>query len=161
MAKIDLNKLMEDIVSINNQVQGLNMLLANKKHILAKYFQKTGNRSIRSENVTCYQQDRTKITYDIPSIKRTLPKDKYKLFINDKHYVIDWDGFVRMCKAHNISPKELRPFISVESEVDQEKLKKLYDKKVIGIEDLEGCYDATVTSSVALKFNNVDKTIPM
>lgn len=161
MAKIDLNKLMEDIVSINNQVQGLNMLLTNKKHILAKYFQKSGNRSIRSDNVTCYQQDRTKITYDIPAIKRSLPKDKYKLFINDKHYVMDWDGFVRMCKAHNISPNDLRPFISVESEVDQEKLKKLYDKKVIGIEDLEGCYDATVTSSVALKFNNVDRTIPM
>lgn len=161
MAKIDLNKLMEDIVSINNQVQGLNMLLANKKHILAKYFQKSGNRSIRSENVTCYQQDRTKITYDIPSIKRSLPKDKYKLFINEKHYVMDWEGFVRMCKEHGITPKELRPFISVESEVDQEKLKKLYDKKVIGIEDLEGCYDATVTSSVALKFNNVDRTIPM
>lgn len=161
MAKINLNKLMEDIVSINNQVQGLNMLLANKKHILAKYFQKSGNRSIRSENVTCYQQDRTKITYDIPAIKRYLPKDKYKLFINEKHYVMDWEAFVRMCKEHGITPKELRPFISVESEVDQEKLKKLYDKKVIGIEDLEGCYNATVTSSVALKFNNVDRTIPM
>lgn len=161
MAKIDLNKLMEDIVSINNQVQGLNMLLANKKHILAKYFQKSGNRSIRSENVTCYQQDRTKITYDIPAIKRSLPKDKYKMFINEKHYVMDWEGFVRMCKSYGIKPAELRPFISVESEVDQEKLKKLYDKKVIGIEDLEGCYDATVTSSVALKFNNVDRTIPM
>lgn len=41
--KVNIDKTMDDIVSISNQISGLKMLLDNKKHILSKYFENPGN----------------------------------------------------------------------------------------------------------------------
>lgn len=161
MAKIDLNQLMSDIVHINNQLNGLNLLLKNKKQLLGKYFQKSGNRRVDGDEVTAYEQTRTKVEYNVPKILAKLPKSTTSLFI-DKHYEItDWAGFVALCKANCIKPEKLRQYIRVSSEVNQTKLSVLYDKGKVTLSDLDGCYEATVTKSIALKFKNVDKEIPI
>ena len=72
MSKINLNQLMDDIVHINNQLTGLNLLLKNKKHILSKYFVASGNCRLDGDEVTAYEQTRTTIEYDVPKIIATL-----------------------------------------------------------------------------------------
>lgn len=161
MPKINLQDLMDDIVHINNQLQGLNLLLKNKKQMLSKYFQQSGNRRVDGDEVTAYEQTRTKIEYDIPAILNKLPKSITSLFIHKKYLISDWDGFVSLCKSHGIKPSELRSYITVQQEVDQAKLNLLYDKGKVSLKDLEGCYEATVTKSIALKFHNIDKEIPI
>lgn len=161
MAKINLNQLMDDIVHINNQITGLNLLLKNKKAIIATYFKKSGNRRIDGDEVTAYEQSRTNIKYDVPAIMAKLPKDTYSQFIERNYSISDWEGFVALCKKHGISGKQLRPFVTIQYSVDQNKLNKLYDHGKVSLSDLDGCYEATVTKSIALKFKNIEGEIPI
>lgn len=161
MAKIDMNKLMDDVVHINNQIQGLQMLLQNKKSIIAKYFKKSGNRRIDGEEVIAYQQERVKIEYDVDRILKNLPKELTSQFVDKSYSILDWKSFTRFCKEKNITPNELRRYILISSSVNQDKLNALYDRGKIDLSDLEGCYEATTTKSIALKFKNVEKEIPI
>ena len=161
MAKVNMNQLMEDVVHINNQIQGLQMLLQNKKSIIAKYFSKSGNRRIDGDEVTAYQQERVKIEYDVERILKKLPKELTLQFVDKSYSILDWKSFTRFCKEKGISPNELRRYILVSSSVNQEKLNALYDRGKIDLNDLKGCYEATTTKSIALKFKNVEREIPI
>lgn len=161
MPKININKLMDEIVSINNQKKGLDLLLQSKKSILAKFFQSSGKRSISNDDVTCYQREQTNIEYDTDAIQANLPKSLYSQFLVKNYTIPDWNRFVQFCKKHNISGNELKGLISVKTEVDQSKLNLLYDKGKVTLEDLECCYEATVKKSIALKFKNIESEIPI
>lgn len=161
MSKINMSQLMDEVVHINNQIQGLQLLLQNKKSIIAKYFQKTGNKNINGDEATAFQQERTKVEYDVPMILATLPKDLTSQFIDKSYSIYDWKAFVQFCKSKGINPKELKQFISVSSSVNQQKLNNLYERGKITLKDLEGCYEATVTKSVVIRFKNIEKEIPV
>ncbi len=161
MPKISIDKTMQDIVHINNQLAGLQMLLDQKKAIMAKYFDKTGERSVANDECSVYVQERTHIDYDVDAILELLNQDITDQFVDRTRSVKDWSAFVAMCKRHGITPKELRPYISVSRSVNQEKLSKLYEKGVVSLSDLKGCYTATVKKSVALRMKNVDREIPI
>lgn len=161
MAKINLDQLMQDIVYISNQQAGLKMLLDQKKAIMAKYFQKSGERSIANDEATVYVQERTDISYDVEAILKRLPKELTSQFIEKSYSIPDWDAFVRFMKRKGVSAQELRPFVSISKQVDQKALSSLYEKGVVSISDLDGCYEATTRSSVCLKMKNVDREIPI
>lgn len=161
MSKINMQQLMDDVVHINNQIKGLQMLLDSKRSTIAKYFQKSGNRRIDGDEVVAYQQEKVNIDYDVEMIQATIDKDICLQFIDKSYEVNDWKSFVNFCKSKNIKPAELRRFISVKSKVNQQKLNKLYERGIIELKDLEGCYDATVTKSVVLRFKNIEKEIPI
>lgn len=161
MAKINLDQLMQDIVHVSNQMSGLKMLLDQKKAIMAKYFQKSGERSIANDEATVYVQERTDISYNIEAILKRLPKELTSQFIEKSCSIPDWDAFVRFMKQKGVSAQELRPFVSISKQVDQQALSSLYEKGIVSISDLEGCYEATTRSSVCLKMKNVDREIPI
>lgn len=161
MAKISLDKTMEDIVSLKNQIDGLNMLLSQKKALMAKYFEKTGKSSVENSDCTVYIAERPNIIYDVDAIKEKLDKKLYTQFIDTSYSVSDWGSFISFCKRKGISGKEIRSFFSVQGSVNQAKLSKLYEKGVIALSDLVGCYSAEVKKSVVLRMKNVDREIPI
>lgn len=161
MAKISVDKTLQDIVHINNQIDGLKLLLDQKKATMAKFFDKSGERTVANDECTVYVQERTNIDYDIDAILDQLEPEITEQFIDRTRVVSDWDKFVALCKKHGIPPSQLRQYISVRKEVNQAKLSKLYEKGVVSLTDLEGCYTATIKKSVALRMKNVDREIPI
>lgn len=158
--KISIDKTMDEVVSITNQIAGLKMLLDNKKKTLARYFEKSGERTISNEDCTIYVQERTIIKYDVDKVQEKLG-EKSASFIDKEYVVSDWKEFTKLCKAHGITPAMLRPFIRAHKEVNEKKLTKLYERGVVSLTDLGGCYEATVNRSVALRMKNVDREIPI
>ena len=73
MAKISVDKIMDDIVHVQNQIDGLTMLLNQRKATMAQYFDKSGERSCSNDECTVYVQERTNINYDIQALKASLP----------------------------------------------------------------------------------------
>lgn len=161
MAKVSINKTIQDIVYIKNQIDGLNMLLANKKAIMAKFFDKSGKTKVASDECVVYIQERPNIAYDVQAIKEKLDKKVYAQFVDTEYVVKDWASFTYFCKSHGITPSQLKPFIHVVRKVNQEKLSKCYEKGTITIEDLTGCYSAEVKKSIALRMKNIEREIPI
>lgn len=159
MAKISIDRTMQDIVFINNQLAGLKMLLDQKKSIMAKFFQKSGEKSVSNDEATVFVQERTKVDYDVDAILKKVDKKLAKKFIDRTYTVSDWDGFIAMLKRVDVPLEKIRPFISIKREVNQEKLSKLYEQGKLSIIDLEGCYEATTTQSVALRMKNAPTEI--
>lgn len=161
MSKISIDKTMEDIVSIQNQINGLTMLLNNKKSIMAKYFEKSGNRQVANDECTCYVQERTKIEYDVDAILENVDEELVKKFIDKEYKIIDHVGLFKFLKSKGIQPKELRHFLFVDKKVNEKKLNDLYEKEQISLSDLEGCYNAHVVKTVVIRMKNIDKEIPI
>ena len=161
MAKVSVDQVMDDIVHVQNQINGLTMLLNQKKATMAKYFDKTGERSASNDECTVYLQERTNIDYDIDALKQTLPRDQYDSFVVTEHSIDDWKGFCRLLKKHGLTSQEVRPFISIVRKVDQQKLNQMYEHGAITIQDLHGCYTATVKKSIVLKLKNTEREIPI
>ena len=161
MAKVSVDQVMNDIVHVQNQINGLTMLLNQKKATMAKYFDKSGERSASNDECTVYVQERTNIDYDIDALKQTLPRDQYDSFVVTEHSIDDWKGFCRLLKKHGLTAQEVRPFISIVRKVDQQKLNQMYEHGAITIQDLHGCYTATVKKSIVLKLKNTEREIPI
>ena len=161
MAKISVDQVMDDIVHVQNQINGLTMLLNQKKATMARYFDKSGERSASNDDCTVYVQERTNIDYDIDALKQTLPRDQYDSFVITEHSIDDWKGFCRLLKKHGLTAQEVRPFISIVRKVDQQKLNQMYEHGAITIQDLHGCYTATVKKSIVLKLKNTESEIPI
>ena len=161
MAKVSVDQVMDDIVHVQNQINGLTMLLNQKKATMAKYFDKSGERSASNDDCTVYVQERTNIDYDIDALKQTLPRDQYDSFVVTEHSIDDWKGFCRLLKKHGLTAQEVRRFISIVRKVDQQKLNQLYEHGAITIQDLHGCYTATVKKSIVLKLKNTEREIPI
>ena len=163
MAKnvVSVDQVMDDIVHVQNQINGLTMLLNQKKATMAKYFDKSGERSASNNECTVYVQERTNIDYDIDALKQTLPRDQYDSFVVTEHSIDDWKGFCRLLKKHGLTAQEVRPFISIVRKVDQQKLNQMYEHGAITIQDLHGCYTATVKKSIVLKLKNTEREIPI
>ena len=163
MAKnvVSVDQVMDDIVHVQNQINGLTMLLNQKKATMAKYFDKSGERSASNDECTVYVQERTNIDYDIDALKQTLPRDKNDSFVITEKSIDDWKGFCRLLKKHGLTSQEVRPFISIVRKVDQQKLNQMYEHGAITIQDLHGCYTATVKKSIVLKLKNTEREIPI
>lgn len=161
MSKISVDQLIRDIIYITNQQTGLKMLLDQKKSVMAKYFQKSGKRSVGNDEATVYVQDRTSIEYDVDAICSRLPKSLTDKFIKKTYTIDDWASFVAFLKRHGITGQEVRPFITVSKKVDQAVLSSMYEKGEVSLTDLEGCYEATNHSSVCLRLKNADQQIPI
>ena len=161
MAKISIDETMNEIVSIQNQINGLQMLLQNKKAIMAKFFEKSGKRRVDNDQCIVFVKENTKIEYNVDAILEKIDEELTTQFVKKEREVVDWGGFVKFLKGQGINSKELRRFISVRKKVDEDKLKKLYDLGKLSIEDLSGCYEAKVTKSVTLKMKNIEREIPI
>lgn len=159
--KISIDKTMQDIVYIKNQIDGLTLLLNNKKSIMAKYFEKSGNRSIENDDCTVYVAERAKVNYDVDKIQESLPKELYSQFIVNTRTISDWNYFGKLMRSKGITMDQLRPCISVKKEVDQKALDKLYERGKVDIRDLDGCYEAVVNKSIVLKMKDIERSIPI
>ena len=161
--KVSIDKTMSDIVSLQNQITGLQMLLDQKKNIMAKYFDKTGNRSVSNDDCTVFVQERTTVNYDIEKLRNRLTRDKFEKFIESERYVDsdNWKEFVKLMKKYNVPPVEMFKSMKTRRVVDQKKLSRMYENGEISLKDLNGCYEASVKKSVVLKMKDVNKEIPI
>lgn len=157
--KISINDTMNDIVSLKNQIAGLNMLLENKKAIMAKYFDKTGNRTISNDDCTVYVAERTNIEYDIDKLKKKLQPHILKQFIVTQREITDWKFFVNVMKKHGVTMLDLKNSLSKKEVVDQKELTKLYERGDISLDDIKGCYVASVKKSIVLKMNDINNEL--
>ena len=152
--KVSIDKTMQDIVYIKNQIDGLTMLLNNKKNIMAKYFEKSGKSSVSNDELTVYTVEKTKINYDIDKIIATFPKEVTSKFIKSTYTITDWPAFCKLMKKHGIDKPSLRPLISSVKEVKEEPLNYMYEHSEINLNDLMACCEAFTTKSLALRLKS-------
>lgn len=148
---------MQDMVSLKNQIDGLELLLKNKKKVLAKYFDVSDKRSLSNEECTVYVQEKTSISYDILALERELPKEILSKILNKTYIIDNPEGMSNYLLNKGVNFKELKAYIKVDKSVNEKGMEALYDSGELSIEDLEGCYDAKVNKSIVLKMKNIDK----
>lgn len=154
--KVKIEQVMDEVISLNNQIRGLEMLLNQKKAMVGKYFEATGNRQLQNDEATVFLSERTNIKYDVQKVVKKLGKKAYT-FVDRTYTILDWKAFTHLCTSHGISQEELKQVVFVEKVVNQDKLSKLYEKGQVSLDELSGCYDATVNKSVVLKMKNVNR----
>ena len=164
MSKVNIQKVIDDIVHVTNQITGLNMILNDRKNIMARYFEKTGNRQRENDDCLVYVQERTNIEYDVDMLKEVLPKEVYKDVVDMSATISDWRRFIKILNRMNLSKdqmRDIRSLVNVEKKVNQQKLSKYYENGKVNINDLKGCYSASVKKSVAVRMKSSSPEIPI
>lgn len=159
MAKINIDKLMDDCVSIQNQLNGLELLLTEKKQTLARYFEMSGKKQLSNDDCVISVAERANIEYDIEKLEQKLDPSITAKFISKEYKILHWKDFVDFMKYKGISGKELRKYFLVDKKIDSKKLTELYEKKVITINDISDCYTAKVSKSIVLRLKNAKREI--
>lgn len=147
-----IEDLMQDCVSLNNQIAGLQLLLKQKKEKITDFMKASGERKLKTDGITCYVQERTKVNYDVKKMRNELPKEVYNRFIKRDAKIYDTDGFFKQLAASGIGTKFFKDCVDFKYVVDEQALTKAYDEGIVTLEDLEGYYDAETTKTVAFRF---------
>ena len=150
--QVSIDDLLQDCVSLNNQIAGLQLLLKQKKDKITEFMKASGDRQLKSEGVTCYVQERTKITYNVKKMKDELPKELYKQFLRRDAKIYDPQQFIKDIGAAGIPASAFKHSVDFNYIVDEQALSKAYDKGNVTLQDLEGYYDAETTKTVAFRF---------
>lgn len=164
VSKVNIQNVIEDIVHVTNQIAGLNMILNDRKNIMARYFEKTGNRQRENDDCLVYVQERTNVEYDVNMLKEVLPKEVYKDIVDMSATINDWRRFVKLLNRMNLSKdqmRDIRSLVNVEKKVNQQKLSKYYETGEVSINSLKGCYNASVKKSVAVRMKSSSPEIPI
>ncbi len=164
MGKVNIQKVIEDIAHVSNQISGLQMILNDRKNIMARYFEKTGNRQRENDDCLVYVQERTNIEYNTEMLAEVLPTEVYKDVVEVSASIENWKKFVRYlrdCGLTRDQIKELKHLAKIEKKVNQQKLSKYYENGTVNIDSLKGCYTASVKKSVAVRMKNTSPEIPI
>lgn len=156
-----IEKILEDVEYLNNQINGLNVLLEEKKEYIKQYLDKNNIRNVTNENVTAYYTERTKVDYDIPKAKDILDPKLKKLIIKNTYTLNNFDEFKDVCKKYDVPAKEVKNMFNVETYIDQDALSKLYDSGKIDINTISEFTSTKTTKSLGLRFNNEKATLPV
>ena len=147
--KVNVKQVVEEIGLLKIKIAEFEHMLSEKKKIMSRYFDSSGKSSITSGSTTVYVQTKTTIDYDIPAMKKKLDKDLFDEIVKRQYKVSDIRGLKLFLKKHDIDISDIKEYIEVEQSVDKDRLSKLYETGEITLADLEGCYDAKVTKTVA------------
>lgn len=148
---VNVKQVVEEIGTLKIRIVELEHILSEKKKVIGKYFDKSGKTTLSSGNTTVYVQTKTTIDYDIPALKKKLDKVLYDQIVDKKYIISDIKGLKEFINnsCTPFSFVDLKPFISVERSVNKEQLSRLYENGKLSLDDLDGCYNAKVTKTVA------------
>lgn len=158
--KVSIDKLMQDVFYLNNQIKGLQFLMEQKKQIFKKYFQMSGHKSVSNDDVSIYTQERTKIDYDIKKLKREKPEIAKKILVK-KIEVTDANVLLALLKEYGVDKQGMKSCLKLYTDVDEAKLTKLYENGTITVDDLKGYYKATSKLSIGIRVKNADGELKM
>ena len=119
-----------------------------------KYFSGTKEKSVSfvvgDRNYKVTDVNPTKIIWNIDKLLKRFKQNKkskevISQIIKKSYSISDWDGFVDLLSRNGIKPNEVKPFLNVESKVDQKKLDNLSDIGEITDDDIKDCYTVEET----------------
>lgn len=159
--KVNIAKVMDELTALTRQQAMIDTLIVEKRQIMAKYFDKTGQREYKNSEGQIFTQERTDTKFDINGLLKNLPKDLTNQFIT-RRYIIegeDWEEFVSYMKENGIKGSDIKEFFRVEKEVDKDALSDMYDHKKITLQQIKPYMDINFKKTLVLKlFKKKKKT---
>jgi hypothetical protein len=164
MSKI--HQVIRDIVSIEEQIVSLQALMRTSKQKVQAFMQSRGIEDMmipvdKESSATEYYHtriaSRLTVKYDVSKLKRVLDKEMQNEVIQKQYAIVDMNTMVALLKRHKVPVDKFKECIHVTESVDSARLKQLYDSNEILMEDIEGCYTATLTKSLSIKRKSADK----
>lgn len=128
-----------------------------KKQEIQKYFDENGLKKIevspRSNDamVVAKKMERVYMKYDVKALKKKLGPEIFLEISRRSYNINDIDGLIKLLQSAGIKAKEFKKFIDVDIKIDNSEIKRLYDAKEISMEDLKGCYSATISKSIKIE----------
>ena len=80
------------------------------------------------------------ITWDIDKLKKKLDKKVIKKIVTKNYTINDMNGLIEYLKECGVNPKKLKKFLTVDEELNEIELNRLYDLGEINKEQVNGCY---------------------
>lgn len=157
MAKINIDKVAEELLSIQNQINTLEELKVEKKQVMAAYFDRTGTKECSNKLGKVYIKETTNTVFDVNGILKNMPKEVTNYIVEKEYKVENWEEFVDFMKSQGIKGSEIKQFFTVTKKVDKDKVSELYDKQKIKLEDIKPYMQIKFTKSVVPYLNKKDE----
>lgn len=150
-----LDELILDTIEKEEMMNVLRKEVTNNKKIIEKELskRKTYRHSIEKLGNTfeALRVERIYISYYADKLKEKLGKEKSNEVLDRQYIITDIDSLVKLLKNSGVEAKKFKKYLTIQEQVNKEKIRKLFEVGDITKEDLKGCYDAKLSVSVQLK----------
>ncbi len=150
-----LKNICYDLFKLKLQEQQVKENYAKTQAEVKKYFSGTNDDSVTftmgSKNYKVTDVNPKKIIWDVDKLldrfkKRKVSKEITQQVIKKSYAISDWNGFAELLSQHGMKPSDVKPFLTVETKVDQKKMDSLSDVGDLSAEDVEGCFTVENTN---------------
>lgn len=140
-SKDKIKKTMERLEQLNEEKREIENKIAKHREKIASKMQKYNyeNFYVDNDEDTLLKEsmiEKTKYIYDFDAILESLDKEQRKAVIS-KSYEIDSKAYKKLLKRHPELKKELKKIITVNKEIDQEKLANAIQSGIISIDSIK------------------------
>ena len=88
-----------------------------------------------------------KVDFNVEMIEQIVDKDLFEEFVDKTYTISNYEGLVNYLKTLGANPKVFKEFIHCEKQINKSKLNQLSELGDISLDELEGCYSVSITSS--------------
>lgn len=162
MTKEKVRLLVKETFELQQQEKELKSKIKDNKIKIQNYFdsQETTNEQIKTLNVDGVRAtmiESAYINYNGLKLEKKLKKNKKRALVDKlikKDYkIFDIKAFMDLMKLTNLSPHEVKSHVVIDRKVDNNEVKKAFEKGEIIPKDLEGCMTTKLVKSI--RFNKV------
>lgn len=137
---------------LKREIAELTQEYEDNRSLLARYFDKTGKKSFtiddNDEEFRVKKVETLYIKYDVEKLKERMDPDLFAE-ITTKTYIVDNMTMLKtFFKNQNIPAKTFKRWFRVDTQVDSKAINELFNLGSLSLEDLEGCYEATLKKRV-------------
>ena len=90
--------------------------------------------------------DNKKIDFNVEMIEQILDKEVLDEILIKKYEITDYDGLIKYLKTLGANPKIFKQYIHCDKKIDKDKLNHCSELGFVSLDDLEGCYNISITS---------------
>ncbi len=92
-----------------------------------------------------------KMEFDVVKMQKTLDKERFNKATNKKVIVHDLEGLITYLKSQGVSAKKFKEYITVEHEVDADKLDHLVDIEEVTVAEAQEFTDISFEDVITIK----------
>lgn len=150
----NLNDVVEQTYHYEKTHYDLTQKIARNKLQLKKHLGRTDSMNVKiddgSEFIVKRETD-IKLEFFTDKLRKALDKNTFEQATDKRVLISDLDGLISVLKSYGVKPKDFKKFLTVEHEVNTEKLDHLIEIEEISVEDIQGCYKADFEEEIKIR----------
>jgi len=151
--------LIRETKDLEKQINDLKAQYIENKQIIQNIFDKEKLKEyivpadkVNGKDIIVKRTERVTIEYLVDKLKQKLSKEIMNEITIKMYMITAMPRLIKLCKMYNVPVETFKECIQVEETINKDAIKQLYEVGDITHDDIAGCFKATLTKNISIKY---------